>query len=66
MPLFRSVQNPNLLNSHCTFASKSNPTDDQMKALFEPNSIAVVGASAEERKIGHIMFRNLIASGVRG
>ena len=37
-----------------------------MKALFEPNSIAVVGASAEERKIGHIMFRNLIASGFKG
>jgi acetyl coenzyme A synthetase (ADP forming)-like protein len=37
-----------------------------MKALFEPNSIAVVGASAEERKIGHIMFRNLIASGFEG
>ena len=60
------VQNPNLLNSPYPFPRKSNPTDDHMKALFEPNSIAVVGASAEERKIGHIMFRNLIASGFKG
>jgi len=37
-----------------------------MKALFEPESIAVVGASNDERKIGHIVFNNLIQSGFKG
>jgi acetyl coenzyme A synthetase (ADP forming)-like protein len=37
-----------------------------MKALFEPESIAVVGASTDERKIGHILLNNLISSGFKG
>jgi acetyltransferase len=37
-----------------------------MKALFEPESIAVVGASNDERKIGHIVFNNLIQSKFKG
>ncbi len=37
-----------------------------MKALFEPESIAVVGASNDERKIGHIVFNNLIRSKFKG
>jgi acetyl coenzyme A synthetase (ADP forming)-like protein len=37
-----------------------------MKALFEPDSIAVVGASSEEGKVGHIIMRNLIGSGFKG
>jgi len=37
-----------------------------MKALFEPESIAVVGASNDERKIGHIVFNNLIQSRFEG
>ena len=37
-----------------------------MKALFEPESIAVVGASNDERKIGHIVFNNLIQSKFSG
>jgi acetyltransferase len=37
-----------------------------MKALFEPESIAVVGASNDERKIGHIVFSNLVRSNFKG
>ena len=37
-----------------------------MKALFEPDSIAVVGASSEEEKVGHIILRNIIDSGFQG
>jgi len=37
-----------------------------MKSLFEPESIAVVGASSDVRKIGHIVLNNLIHSKFRG
>jgi acetyl coenzyme A synthetase (ADP forming)-like protein len=36
------------------------------KELFEPDSIAIVGASREELKIGHIVLRNLLESGYEG
>lgn len=37
-----------------------------MKTLFEPESIAVVGAAREESKVGHVVVRNLISSGFEG
>ena len=37
-----------------------------MKALFEPGSIAVIGAAREEDKLGNIILRNLISSGFEG
>jgi acetyl coenzyme A synthetase (ADP forming)-like protein len=37
-----------------------------MKALFEPESIAVVGAAREKDKLGNIILRNLISSGFEG
>jgi len=37
-----------------------------MKALFEPGSIAVIGAAREEGKLGNIILRNLISSGFEG
>lgn len=37
-----------------------------MKTLFEPESIAVVGAAREEGKVGHAVMRNLISSGFKG
>ncbi len=37
-----------------------------MKALFEPQSIAIVGAAREESKVGHVVVKNLIASGFKG
>lgn len=37
-----------------------------MKELFEPASIAVVGAAREENKVGHIVLRNIISSGFTG
>jgi len=30
-----------------------------VKSLFEPKSIAVIGASRDERKVGHIILKNL-------
>ena len=37
-----------------------------MKELFEPSSIAVIGAAREEMKVGHIVLKNLLDSGFKG
>lgn len=37
-----------------------------MKALFEPESIAVIGAAREREKLGNIILRNLISSKFQG
>jgi len=37
-----------------------------LKSLFEPQSVAVVGASQEEGKAGHAILRNLIDCGFKG
>lgn len=34
--------------------------------VFEPSSIAVVGASASEHKVGHMVLRNLVEQGYEG
>lgn len=38
----------------------------QLSSLFSPRSIAVVGASRQPLKVGHIVVRNIISSGFRG
>ena len=35
-------------------------------SLLYPDSIAVIGASADEQKVGHIILRNLLMQGYRG
>jgi acetyl coenzyme A synthetase (ADP forming)-like protein len=35
-------------------------TGEKMEKFFYPKSIAVIGASHEERKIGHVIFKNLL------
>ena len=35
-------------------------------ATFEPKSVAVIGASASEHKVGHMILRNLIEQGYAG
>jgi len=37
-----------------------------MRELFEPDSIAVIGAAREETKVGHIVLKNLIDAGFQG
>jgi len=34
--------------------------------LFNPRSIAILGASRDEKKIGHIVLKNIVNSGFRG
>lgn len=41
-------------------------TAQDLKYLFEPRSIAVIGASADERKIGHSVLKNIISGGYKG
>lgn len=35
-------------------------------AVFEPTSVAVYGASRDERKLGHALLRNVLGGGFRG
>lgn len=37
-----------------------------LEAIFEPDSIAVIGASASPGKWGHAIFRNLLSNGYKG
>ncbi|MBS0512051.1 MAG: GNAT family N-acetyltransferase [Proteobacteria bacterium] len=37
-----------------------------LNALFQPASVAVIGASEEARSVGHLIFKNLIDAGYRG
>lgn len=39
---------------------------DNIKLLFEPRSIAVVGASKDPKKIGHTVVKNILAGGYKG
>lgn len=37
-----------------------------LNPFFNPQSVAVIGASRDPKKIGHVVFRNFIESGFRG
>jgi acetyltransferase len=37
-----------------------------MQQLFEPKSVAVVGAARETTKVGHVILRNMIGAGYQG
>ncbi len=40
--------------------------DDTIRRLFEPKSFAVIGASRNPTKIGHNIFKNVLAGGYKG
>ena len=37
-----------------------------LNAIFAPRSIAVIGASPDERKLGHTVFKNIVVNGFPG
>lgn len=37
-----------------------------LESVFAPHSVAVVGASPDERKLGHTVFRNIVTNGYTG
>jgi acetate---CoA ligase (ADP-forming) len=41
-------------------------TDKQLHALFNPESVAVIGASSNPGKIGHSIVQNLLQAGFKG
>jgi len=42
------------------------PKQDDLERLFDPRSIAVIGASTKEGKVGHKLFSNILESGYEG
>ena len=40
--------------------------NDQLKALFDPQEVAVIGASRTQGKVGHLVVSNLLAAGYQG
>ena len=40
--------------------------DESIRAFFEPDSIAVVGASRDPEKAGYLILKNLVETGYRG
>jgi acyl-CoA synthetase (NDP forming) len=47
-------------------ASKRASNLDGMKAVLEPRSIAVIGASTDPAKTGHVLFKNIVTNGFPG
>ena len=43
-----------------------NPQDDGLKAIFKPESVAIIGASRTPGKVGHTLLRNLMECGYGG
>jgi acetyltransferase len=41
-------------------------TDISLRAFFEPESVAVIGASQDEDKVGHSVLKNLLRFGYKG
>ena len=37
-----------------------------LNTLFEPKSVAVIGASDRENSVGHFLFKNILESGYKG
>ena len=46
--------------------SRSQPTDDHFRALFEPSGVVVTGASSHPGKFGFVALHNLLAAGYSG
>src|SRR3989338_3636537 len=38
----------------------------ELDTFFNPTSVAVIGASRDPKKIGHVVFRNFVESGYKG
>jgi acetyltransferase len=45
---------------------RARPTDEQFRALFEPQGVLVAGASSHPGKFGFVSLHNILAAGYRG
>lgn len=50
----------------CALSNSMAEPSASLASLFAPRSVAVVGASSDEQKIGNIVLRNIVESGFRG
>ncbi|HSR88958.1 MAG TPA: acetate--CoA ligase family protein [Candidatus Udaeobacter sp.] len=41
-------------------------SERNLNKFFNPNSVAILGASRDEKKLGHIVLKNIVNSGFRG
>ena len=42
------------------------PSTNSLNSIFEPSSVAVVGASTNPEKTGHIILKNIVDGGFEG
>ena len=54
------------VNETSTATSRSQPSDEQFNALFEPSGVVVTGASSHPGKFGFVAMHNLLAAGYSG
>ena len=47
-------------------SARRRPTDEQLRALFEPRGVLVTGASTHPGKFGFVSLHNLLAAGYAG
>jgi len=52
--------------AHCTLRTAHWNGLDGMRAVLEPRSIAVIGASTDPAKTGHVLFKNIVSNGFAG
>jgi len=45
---------------------KADNFDERIRNLFEPRSVAIIGASREHSKIGYAVLKNILSGGYRG
>ena len=53
-------------HNHAYNLNNMNPSAQDLTKLFNPKSIAVVGASPNPKKVGNISLRNILDSGYKG
>ena len=41
-------------------------TTHYLRALLEPQSVAIIGASEKPETVGHVIFANILAGGFKG
>lgn len=46
--------------------ARPRPSDEQFRALFDPNGVLITGASTHPGKFGFVSLHNLLASGYQG
>jgi len=71
-PLFATAQSAVAIDALITLKAQPSvarlrlAAPNGMKAVLEPRSIAVIGASSDPTKTGHVLFKNILVNGFPG